>query len=68
MYVTPANLLSSAFYLRVYLCVYMILKIDISLSKIKRPVFIVVTVCVLCEVGTEVLYFFKTSLQSFNVA
>ena len=41
---------------------------DISLSKIKRPVFIVVTACVLCEVGTEVIYIFKTSLQRFNVA
>jgi hypothetical protein len=68
MYVPPATLIRSAFCLRMYLYVYVILKIDISLSKMKRPVFIVVTACVFCEVGTEILYSFKTSLQRFKVA
>jgi hypothetical protein len=68
MYVPPATLIRSTFGHRVYLYVYVILKIDISLIKIKRPVFIIVTACVLCEVGTEILYIFKTDLQRFNVA
>jgi len=60
MYVPPATLIRRAFCLRVYLYVYVILKIVISLSNIKRPVFIVDKACVLCEVGTAILYIFKT--------
>ena len=53
MCVPPATLIRSAFCLGVYLYVYVIFKIDISLRKIKRPVFVVDKPCVLCEVGTE---------------
>jgi hypothetical protein len=53
MYVPPTPLIGSAFGLRVYLYIYVILKIHISLSKIKRLVFIIDTVCVLCEVKVK---------------